>query len=484
MKKISFFILTFLFLGVLNLSAQESIKLKFSEDGKFKIVQFTDIHWINGSLNCAKTISTIKYVLESEKPDLAVLTGDVVWELPSRQPWRDIAEIFEEAEIPFAVTLGNHDGEGTTKITRAEIIELLSQSPYFVGKKGSDQIEGCGNYIIPVWGRKSKLSALLYCFDSNAYSKNPRYGGYDHIHFDQIEWYRKQSESYTQANGNTPLPALAFFHIPLAEYHEIVKKQNIIGNYGEKVASPKFNSGLFVSFIEKGGVMGVFTGHDHENDFIEINCDIALAYGRVTGSDAYGSLVRGGRVIEMYEDEFKFDSWISTPIGKELYFYYPSGISSVDEEQMTYLPAKKVNPRKQGVSYTYYEGEIKSFKDTVSVVKKVKGKMKEISIKGAPSEDGFAYDFRTYIKIPHKGVYQFYTRSDDGSRLFVDGQLVVDNYEYDLEFVSGKIALEAGYHELRVLYFEGEWSQHLEVGFSDKEKDYRDIPGNLMFLPE
>lgn len=484
MKKTAFFILILLFWGALSLLAQESIKLKFNEDGKFRIAQFTDIHWIDGSPNCAETISTIKYVLEAEKPDLAILTGDVVWKLPGRQPWRDIANIFEEAEIPFAVTLGNHDGEGSTKITRAEIIDLLSQSPYFVGEKGPDYIYGCGNYVIPVWGRKSKLSALLYCFDSNAYSQNPKYGGYDHIHFDQIEWYRKQSENYTRTNGNRPLPALAFFHIPLPEYREVFDKQNISGNCGEKVASPKFNSGLFSSFIEKGDVMGVFTGHDHANDFIGLNYNIALAYGRVTGSDAYGSLVRGGRVIEIYEDEFRFNSWISTPKGKELYFYYPSGISSTDEEEMTYLPAKKVNPQKQGVSYVYYEGKFKSFKDTVSAIKVGEGNIKEISIKEAPSEDGFAYDFRTYIKISNKGIYRFYTRSDDGSRLFVDGQLVVDNDDNDLEYVSGKIALEAGYHELRVLYYEDEWGQHLEVGFSDKKRDYQGIPGSLLFLPE
>ncbi len=482
MKKISLFIITVLFC-FLNISAQEKIKLKFKKDGKFRIAQFTDIHWIDGSPNCAKTIATIKYVLETEKPDLAVLTGDVAWKLPSRQPWRDISGIFEEAKIPFAVALGNHDGEGSTQITRAEIFDLLSQSPYFVGEKGPDNIYGCGNYVIPVWGKKSKASALLYCFDSNRDSKNPKFGGYDHIRFDQIEWYRKQSESHARANGNSPLPALAFFHIPLPEISDVVAQQSTIGTFGESFGSPRFNSGLFGSFMEMGDVMGVFTGHDHANDFIGMDYNIALAYGRVTGTDAYGKLVRGGRLIELFEDEFRFDSWISTPEGKELYFHYPSGISSVDEDKMTYLPAIKVNPRKQGVSYTYYEGKFKSLKDTASAVKAGKGNMKEISIQGALSEDGFAYDFRTYLKIPDKGVYLFQTRSDDGSKLYVDGQLIVDN-DHDMVYKSGKTALEAGFHELRVLYYEDDRRQHLEVGFSDKHKDYESIPGQMLYVTE
>lgn len=52
--------------------------------------------------------------------------------------------------------------------------------------------------------------------------------------------------------------------------------------------------------------MGVFVGHDHDNDFIGIDKGIALGYGRVTGADAYGELTRGARIIELYEDQFKF----------------------------------------------------------------------------------------------------------------------------------------------------------------------------------
>ncbi len=107
MKRIAFFILIFLLRGTMNLSAQENIKLKFNKDGKFRIAQFTDLHWIDGSPNCAKTASTIKYVLETEKPDLAILTGNIAWQVPSRQPWRDIPRIFEDAKTPFAVVLGS-----------------------------------------------------------------------------------------------------------------------------------------------------------------------------------------------------------------------------------------------------------------------------------------------------------------------------------------------------------------------------------------
>ena len=43
--------------------------------------------------------------------EILALTGDVAWQVPSRQPWHDIPKIFEDAKIPFAVVLGNYDTE-------------------------------------------------------------------------------------------------------------------------------------------------------------------------------------------------------------------------------------------------------------------------------------------------------------------------------------------------------------------------------------
>ena len=168
--------------------------------------------------------------------------------------------------------------------------------------------------------------------DSNDYQPNKLYGAYDWIHFNQIEWYRKQSLSFTVGNGGIPVPSLAFFHIPLIEYNELAGDGKTYGNDKEGgVASSNINSGMFASILEMKDVMGVFTGHDHDNDYIGIDKGIALGYGRVTGADAYGVLTRGARIIELYEGEYKFDTWITTPLGRETAYYYPSGMNSEEE---------------------------------------------------------------------------------------------------------------------------------------------------------
>ncbi len=477
------YLLLFVLITLFPLLASAQSKFHF-KDGKFVVAQFTDIHWMPNSEKCAETTATIRAVLAAEHPDLAVLSGDVVTYDPAMEGWKKIVSIFEEAKVPFVVTMGNHDAE---YLTKDEMYDFLLKSPYYVGAKGPQEIKGCGNCIVPLYGSiaKDKVEALLYCIDSNDYQSNKLYGAYDWIHFNQIEWYRQQSAKFTEANGGKPLPALAFFHIPLPEYKEIVGDGRTYGTDNEGIAGSKINSGMFASFIEAQDVMGVFVGHDHDNDFIGMNKDIALGFGRVTGADAYGSLKRGARIIELYEGKRKFNTWITTPDGREASYYYPSGLNSDEERDMTYEPALKTSAKKQGVAYTYYEGKCKRVADIASCTKVKKGTMKNISIKEAPVADHFAYDFRTLVNIPERGVYRFYTFSDDGSMLYIDGKLVVDNDGgHSGRRAEGKIALEKGLHELHLLYFEDYMGQELEVGFSGRDILDTPLTDEMLFLPK
>ena len=63
--------------------------------------------------------------------------------------------------------------------------------------------------------------------------------------------------------------------------------------------------------------------------------------------------------------------------------------------------------------------------------------------------------FEGYISVPTSGLWTFSTESDDGSRVFIDGQLVVNNDGlHGMVDRSGQIALEWGFHRYRVEFFE------------------------------
>jgi hypothetical protein len=67
----------------------------------------------------------------------------------------------------------------------------------------------------------------------------------------------------------------------------------------------------------------------------------------------------------------------------------------------------------------------------------------------------FGLSFSGYMKIAGDGVYTFFTESNDGSCLYIDNQLVVDNDgSHDCVERSGQIALAAGLHSFRLYYFQ------------------------------
>jgi cytochrome c551/c552 len=89
-------------------------------------------------------------------------------------------------------------------------------------------------------------------------------------------------------------------------------------------------------------------------------------------------------------------------------------------------------------------------------------------------EDDYAFRFRGFLEIERAGEYLFSTTSDDGSMLYVDGDLVVDNRgQHAPSRAEGRVRLEPGAHALEVTYFEHMGGDELEVrwqgpGFAER----------------
>lgn len=305
-----------LVLGTHNTQAQE---LRFNSDKKFKIVQFTDIHWIYNDPASNQAGERMREVLDAEKPDLVVFTGDLIFAKPAAKALDKALAPAIERGIPFAVTWGNHDDE--QDMTRAEL------SAYIKNMKGNltshtEGISGQTNYTLTLRSEDGKRdAAVLYIFDSNSYSPIERVKGYDWIKHDQVAWYIEQSKAFTAKNGGTPLPALAFFHIPLPEMYYATTNQNtyMVGTRKEMVCAPEINTGLASAMLSAGDVMGVFVGHDHVNDYVVDWYGILMGYGRFTGGKTvYHDIPQGNgaRVIELTEGSRNIRTWIRIKGGK------------------------------------------------------------------------------------------------------------------------------------------------------------------------
>jgi len=309
--KLRMFIGLCVFLSGCYLYAQD-MTLKFNPNKKFKILQFTDVHYIYGDSRAEGVLKNIDRIVETEQPDLILFTGDVIFGKPAEESMRAVLETVSSKKVPFAVMFGNHDDE--QGLSRNELLKIIQTIPYNLTTT-APSISGIGNFILPVQASSStKPSYILYCFDSHAYSQIKEIGGYDYIKSDQIEWYRNLSISYAKQNGNMPVPSLAFFHIPLPEYNQAAADETAIltGTRKEKACAPQLNSGLFTAMKELGDIKGMFVGHDHDNDYAIYWKEILLAYGRYSGGNTvYNNLnPSGARVIELTENADSFRTWI------------------------------------------------------------------------------------------------------------------------------------------------------------------------------
>ena len=72
------------------------------------------------------------------------------------------------------------------------------------------------------------------------------------------------------------------------------------------------------------------------------------------------------------------------------------------------------------------------------------------------SADTFAAAYEGFLQIDTEGTYTFFGESDDGVRVFIDGELVVDAFvdRGPTETAGTPITLTAGQHEIRVQYYE------------------------------
>ncbi len=120
-----------------------------------------------------------------------------------------------------------------------------------------------------------------------------------------------------------------------------------------------------------------------------------------------------------------------------------------------------------GINYAYYEGTWDNLPNFDALTPEDTGITSAITLDNAASADYFGFTFDGYINVSTDGEYTFYTKSDDGSALWIGNDQVVDNdgLHGSVE-KSGTICLEAGYHKIEVAYFEKTGGNSLTVSYA------------------
>jgi 4-amino-4-deoxy-L-arabinose transferase-like glycosyltransferase len=94
----------------------------------------------------------------------------------------------------------------------------------------------------------------------------------------------------------------------------------------------------------------------------------------------------------------------------------------------------------------------------------------------------FSIEWNGYISIPRDGEYRFATESDDGSWVYIDGKLVVDNGgAHPPIYKSGSMNLAAGDHRIIVRYFESGGGAFMRLLWTPPGEAEKPIPKDVIY---
>ncbi len=131
---------------------------------------------------------------------------------------------------------------------------------------------------------------------------------------------------------------------------------------------------------------------------------------------------------------------------------------------------------RQGVSYEYYEGSWSSLPDFDSLTPVASGKQNDFSLTNRNKNDNFAFRFRSGLDVPHDGRYYIFLISDDGSKIFIDGELLVNNDGvHGRHFEYSRIELTAGLHDIEVQYFEETGRERLAIYWWERKMGFKKV---------
>ncbi len=137
---------------------------------------------------------------------------------------------------------------------------------------------------------------------------------------------------------------------------------------------------------------------------------------------------------------------------------------------------------KNGLTRTYYEGAWDNL-DQMLTEKPVSSDISYDLTFSTKKKDKFGYVYSGYLQIKKAGPYTFETTSDDGSRLLIDGKVLVDNDGlHARKTYASSIELKKGMVPIEVQFFERGGQEYLMVEWSGPGFEKMPIPANYFFV--
>ena len=159
-------------------------------------------------------------------------------------------------------------------------------------------------------------------------------------------------------------------------------------------------------------------------------------------------------------------------------------LSSGRMSRVTKTAVSLIDPERNGLEYSYYEGSWPMLPDLAGLPALKTGRVFDINLEPAASkESGYALLFKGYIQVDKPGEYIFTIMANAGASLSIgDAEVVRNNGVFVLGEVCGKIKLAAGKYPLKISYFQKSEEGQLQIFCAGPGMEKQALPPQWLFL--
>ncbi|PTX18224.1 3',5'-cyclic AMP phosphodiesterase CpdA [Pontibacter mucosus] len=154
-------------------------------------------------------------------------------------------------------------------------------------------------------------------------------------------------------------------------------------------------------------------------------------------------------------------------------------------EKLAFMKSAKARKKglAKGLKYTYYEGAFKKLPDFSSLTPITTGVLKSFDLDAIKQRaNQFAVLIEGYVDVQEDDLYTFFLTSDDGAKLFIGEQLIVDNDgSHSARMRKGYAALKKGLHPVRIEYFEDFDGELIQLEYAGEGKIRKGVPFNDLY---
>lgn len=302
------------------------------EEGRDPVVlQLSDTQFMSKADAETKCYRYIRETVEASKPDLILITGDVVYGKfdPDGSILLDFIAFMESLQIPWAPVFGNHDNECELGVDWQ--CEQFEKAEYCLFEQRD--LKGNGNYSVGIV-QGGEILRTFYMLDSNGCgapstaSRNGKNGIQTSAGFasSQVAWYKDSIATLKMVEPDVKI-TLAFHIQPVSfryafekyeEYNGLLKgdsnsvlekplnldtlataEEGDFGYLGRTMKGPWGSGNREMVEWKELGVDSVLVGHEHCNSISIVYNGIRFQYGQKSSTyDRYNVLLADGTITD------------------------------------------------------------------------------------------------------------------------------------------------------------------------------------------